>query len=154
MNNRIYASLIATAALSLAVLASSLQVNAQTMKTNTMKSDTMKAQTMMGMSSSHKLVSVGAPTTGTVEVSDTTIKLKNYKTEAGPDLHVYLYADAVPAKTAKKLSGKFIDLGKLPAPFKGNTQFKIPAGTKLENFKSVIIWCDVAKVTFAGAALK
>ena len=118
------------------------------------------AQTMMKdapaintMTSSLKLISVGAPTTGTVEIGTTSIKLQNLKTEAGPDLHVYLYAAAVPSKTVKKLSAKFVDLGKLGAPFKGNYSYKIPANTDLKQFKSLIIWCDVASVTFAGANL-
>lgn len=112
------------------------------------------APTMNTMTSSFKLTSVGAPTKGTVEIGTTSIKLQNLKTEAGPDLHVYLYAAAVPSKTVKKLSAKFVDLGKLGAPFKGNYSYKIPANTDLKQFKSLVIWCDVAKVTFAGAALK
>jgi Cu/Zn superoxide dismutase len=139
---------IATAALFATTLALvTFNANAQTMKSDT-----------MGMASSYKLASVGAPTTGSVEIVEkggkTTITLQNLKTEAGPDLHVYLYADAVPAKTAKKLSAKFVDLGKLAAPFKGNFSYKVPANTNLFKFKSLIIWCDVAKVTFAGAKLK
>ncbi len=145
---------IATAALFATTLAfAAFNANAQTMKDQAMKSEPA-----MGMAASHILSSVGAPTTGSVEVVEkdgkTTITLQNLKTEAGPDLHVYLYADAVPAKTAKKLSAKFVDLGKLAAPFKGNFTYKVPANTDLSQFKSLIIWCDVAKVTFAGAKLK
>jgi Electron transfer DM13 len=119
---------------------------------------TMKSETMGMLEKTVKLSSVGAPTTGSVEIlkqSDGSqiVRLQNLKTEAGPDLHVYLYAAAVPAKTVNKLSAKFVDLGKLGAPFKGNFSYKIPAKTKLEPFKSLIIWCDVAKVTFAGAKL-
>jgi hypothetical protein len=118
----------------------------------------MKSETMGMLEKTVKLSSVGAPTTGSVEIlkqSDGSqiVRLQNLKTEAGPDLHVYLYAAAVPAKTVNKLSAKFVDLGKLGAPFKGNFSYKIPAKTKLEPFKSLIIWCDVAKVTFAGAKL-
>jgi Cu/Zn superoxide dismutase len=120
---------------------------------------TMKSETMGMLEKTVKLVSVGAPTTGSVEIvkqSDGSriVRLQNLKTEAGPDLHVYLYAAAIPSKTAKDVKNvKFVDLGKLGAPFKGNYQYKIPANTKLESFKSLIIWCDVAKVTFAGAKL-
>lgn len=133
----------------LGFVASNYHVNAQTMKSDSMG---MLEKTV-------KLSSVGAPTTGTVEIlkqSDGSriVRLQNLKTEAGPDLHVYLYAAAVPSKTAKEIKNvKFVDLGKLGAPFKGNFQYKIPANTKLGQFKSLIIWCDVAKVTFAGANL-
>ncbi len=158
---------IATAALFVSTLAFAVATaNAQTMKDQAMNGQAMKDQAMksdtmqpaMGMAASYKLSSVGAPTTGSVEILEkdgkTTITLQNLKTEAGPDLHVYLYADAVPAKTAKKLSAKFVNLGKLAAPFKGNFTYKVPANTDLSKFKSLIIWCDVAKVTFAGAKLK
>jgi Cu/Zn superoxide dismutase len=125
---------------------------------NHANAQTMKSDTMVTLEKTVKLVSVGAPTTGSVEIvkqSDGSriVRLQNLKTEAGPDLHVYLYSDTVPAKTTKKLSAKFVDLGKLGAPFKGNYQYKIPANAKLEDFKSLIIWCDLAKVTFAGAKL-
>ncbi len=120
------------------------------------------AQTMTqasAMTSSYKLSSVNAPTTGTLEIvskADGTslARLQNLKTEAGPDLHVYLYAASLPAKTAKDVKAvKYIDLGKLSAPFKGNFEYKIPAKTDLRQFKSLIIWCDVAKVVFAGTNL-
>ncbi len=125
---------------------------------NHASAQTMKSDTMAMLEKTVKLISVGAPTTGSLEIlkqsdGSRVLRLQNLKTEAGPDLHVYLYGDAVPAKTVKKLSAKFVDLGKLGAPFKGNYQYKIPANTKLENFKSLIIWCDVASVTFAGAKL-
>jgi hypothetical protein len=126
---------------------------------NHANAQTMKSDTMGMLEKTVKLSSVGAPTTGIVEIvkqSDGSriVRLQNLKTEAGPDLHVYLYAAAVPSKTAKDIkNAKFVDLGKLGAPFKGNYQYKIPANTKLESFKSLIIWCDVAKVTFAGAKL-
>jgi Electron transfer DM13 len=137
-------SLLATAALGFAA------VNAQTMKPDTMK----------GVTQTAKLFSVGAPTSGNLEIVEQTdgsslLRLKNFKTEAGPDLHVYLYEAAVPAKEVKNLkTAKYLDLGKVLAPFKGNLEYKIPASAKLSSFKSVIVWCDLAKVTFGGARLK
>jgi Cu/Zn superoxide dismutase len=145
---KIVSAVIAVSALGF--VASNHHANAQTMKSDTMGT----------IEKTVKLVSVGAPTTGSVEIlkqsdGSRVVRLQNLKTEAGPDLHVYLYAAAVPSKTAKDVKNvKFIDLGKLGAPFKGNYQYKIPANTKLESFKSLIIWCDVAQVTFAGASLK
>ena len=118
---------------------------------------TMKSETMNKVST---FITVNAPTTGTLEIQKNSdgsriLNIKNLKTEAGPDLHVYLYAAAIPAKNAKNVKAtKFVDLGKLAAPFKGNYNYKIPSNLKLEEFKSVIIWCDVAQVTFAGANLK
>jgi hypothetical protein len=143
--NQVLTSILAVSALSAALFA-----NAQTMQSNTMSS----------VLQSTKLITVGAPTTGTLEIVKTAngnhvLNLKNIKTEAGPDLHVYLYAGNIPSKEAKNIKTvKYVDLGKLVAPFKGNYSYKIPANTNLEQFKSVVIWCDIAKVTFAGAKLK
>ena len=141
---KIAAALIATSAVAFA------GVSAQTMKSDAMASVLQSA----------KLTSVDAPTTGTLEIVQNTdgtrsLKLQNLKTEAGPDLHVYLYAAAVPSKDGKNIkSVKYVDLGKLAAPFKGNYSYKIASNVKLTDFKSVIIWCDVASVTFGGANLK
>lgn len=142
---KIAAALIATSAVAFAAVTSA---------------QTMKSDAMAGVLQNVKLTSVGAPTTGTLEIIQNTdgtrtLKLQNLKTEAGPDLHVYLYATAVPNKDNKDIkSVKYVDLGKLAAPFKGNYSYKIASNVKLTDFKSVIIWCDVAKVTFAGANLK
>ncbi len=137
-------TLLATAALGFTA------VNAQTMKSDTMTS----------VSQTAKLFSIGAPTSGSLEIVKQTdgsslLRLKNFKTEAGPDLHIYLYGAAVPTKEIKNLkTAKYLDLGKVVAPFKGNFEYKIPASAKLASFKSVIVWCDLAKVTFGGATLK
>jgi hypothetical protein len=141
---------VLTSVLAISTLSAALFANAQTMQSDTMSS----------VLQSTKLIAVGAPTTGTLEIikkadGSRVLNLKNIKTEAGPDLHVYLYVGNIPGKDAKNIKTvKYVDLGKLAAPFKGNYSYNIPANTKLEQFKSVVIWCDVAKVTFAGAKLK
>ena len=148
---KIAAALIASTALGFAVLTSS-QVNAQTVQT------AASVETVLNFA---KLQTVNAPTQGTVAIvkktdGGTVLRLQNLKTEAGPDLHVYLYGAVVPGKTADAKTVKavkFVDLGKLPAPFNGFYEYAIPAGTDLSQFKSAIIWCDVASVTFAGANL-
>jgi hypothetical protein len=149
---KIAALVIASTALGFAVVSQSSFVSAQTVQSAT------TVETVLNFG---KLSSVGAPTQGSVTVvrktdGSTVLRLQNLKTEAGPDLHVYLYGAGVPAKTdtAKTVKGvKYVDLGKLPAPFSGFYEYKIPANTDLSAFKSAIIWCDVASVTFAGAAL-
>ncbi len=130
----------------------SFVANAQTIQTVT------TVETVLNFA---KLTSVAAPTTGTVAIvkktdGSTVLRLQNLKTEVGPDLHVYLYAAALPSKDAKPAdvrAVKYIDLGKLPAPFSGYYEYKIPVGTDLNAFKSAIIWCDLAGVTFGGATL-
>jgi Electron transfer DM13 len=147
------AAIIASTVLGFAVVSQSGFVNAQTVQTAT------SVETVLNFA---KLRGVGAPTQGSVTLvrktdGSTVLRLQNLKTEAGPDLHVYLYGADVPAKTdaAKTVKAvKYVDLGKLPAPFSGFYEYKIPANTDLSAFKSAIIWCDVASVTFAGAGLR
>ena len=140
--------------ISAAIILSALSIGAIVQNGN---AQTMKQPS--AVTSSYKLSSVNAPTTGTLEIvgkadGTSVARLRNLKTEAGPDLHVYLYAASLPGKTAKDVKAvKYIDLGKLSAPFKGNFEYKIPAKTDLHQFKSLIIWCDVASVVFAGANL-
>jgi hypothetical protein len=149
--NKIAAAVLATTALGFATVSSPV-VNAQTMQTAT------SVETVLNFA---RLQSVNAPTQGSIAIvkktdGSTVLRLQNLKTEAGPDLHVYLYAAGVPAKDAARATVKgvkYVDLGKLGAPFSGFYEYKVPANTDLGAYKSAIIWCDVANVTFAGAAL-
>jgi SHS2 domain-containing protein len=145
-------AVIAAASFSAAIIPAFLSANAQTVQTVT------TVETVLNFA---KLNTVAAPTTGTIAIvkktdGSTVLRLQNLKTEVGPDLHVYLYGAATPSKDAKPATVKavkYLDLGKLPAPFSGYYEYTIPAGTDLNSFKSAIIWCDLAGVTFAGASL-
>lgn len=113
--------------------------------------------TMMHAGAFHAL---GAPTTGMASASEAggkvTVKLTGLKTEPGPGLQVWLYAGAAPAQgssdtdTAK---GKYVKVGELKT-FNGNFSFTAPAGTKLANYRSVVLWCATVKTAFAAADLK
>jgi SHS2 domain-containing protein len=145
-------ALIAAASFSAAIIPTFISVNAQTVQTVT------TVETVLNFA---KLNTVAAPTTGTLAIvkktdGSTVLRLQNLKTEVGPDLHVYLYGARIPAKDAKPATVKavkYLDLGKLPAPFSGYYEYAIPAGTDLSAYKSAIIWCDLAGVTFGGASL-
>ncbi len=144
-------ALIAAASFS-AALVPNFVAHAQTIQTVT------TVETVLNFA---KLSTIAAPTTGTIAIvkktnGSTVLRLQNLKTEVGPDLHVYLYAAALPSKDSKPAevkAAKYLDLGKLPAPFSGFYEYKIPAGTDLAAYKSAIIWCDLAGVTFGGATL-
>jgi hypothetical protein len=143
-------------ALGVAAFSSAPTVYAQTTTTTT--TTTASFDTVLGFAN---LKTVEAPTTGSIAIikktdGKTVLRLQNLKTEAGPDLHVYLYAADVPSKTATAKAVKavkYLDLGKVGAPFSGFYEYNIPNGTNLAQFKSAIIWCDLAGVTFAGASL-
>jgi Cu/Zn superoxide dismutase len=143
---------VAATSLSLAIVPVFVTATAQTVQTSA------SVETVLNFA---KLSSVAAPTQGTVVIVKKTdgssvLRLQNLKTEAGPDLHVYLYGAVVPGKndTSKTVkAAKFLDLGKLGAPFTGFFEYKIPEGTDLAAYKSAIIWCDLVGTTFAGASL-
>ena len=49
--------------------------------------------------------------------------------------------------------GRYVSLGSLKGNH-GNQNYRIPAEVKLENFRSVVIWCDRFNVSFGSAELK
>ena len=115
------------------------------------------AQTMMHSGALHAL---GAPTTGNVSVTEAggkvTVKLSNLKTQPGPGLEVWLYQAAAPAKGAKDaaiVAVKHVKVGELKT-FSGNFSFTAPAGTKISDFKSVVLYCAVVKTAFTAGDVK
>ncbi|WP_309570115.1 DM13 domain-containing protein [Deinococcus sp.] len=104
--------------------------------------------------------SLHAPTSGTVSIvqqgGKPTLQLKNFKTEAAPDLQVWLYRDGAPAEGSddtKIAKGKYVKVGVLKT-FSGNFSFALPAGTKVSDYKSVVLWCDLVSTAFGAADLK
>ncbi|MBX9733183.1 MAG: DM13 domain-containing protein [Chitinophagaceae bacterium] len=71
--------------------------------------------------------------------------LTNFKTDAGPDLKVYLSTDS--------RASSFVNLGDLKA-FTGNQYYPIPAGKEPTDYKYVLIWCQRYSVLFGSAELK
>lgn len=103
---------------------------------------------------------LNAPTTGTAtlskEAGKSVLKLTNLKTEVGPGLQVWLYAADAPAKGAKDTdiaAAKHVVVGDLKT-FTGDFSFALPAGTKASDYKSVVLWCENVKTSFAAAPLK
>ncbi len=70
--------------------------------------------------------------------------LKQFKTDAGPDLKVYL---------SKDLAGSlFISLGELKA-FSGDQEYVIPMNVNKSDYKYVLIWCQRYSVLFGSAQI-
>ncbi|MED1203496.1 DM13 domain-containing protein [Heyndrickxia acidicola] len=80
---------------------------------------------------------------GTATVTNTTLKLSNFKTSEGPDLHVYLTKDG-DATTGKSISK--IDLKNPEQTFSLN-------GVNPKEYNTVIIYCNKAHVVFGEAKL-
>jgi len=72
------------------------------------------------------------------------LRLENFKSTNGPNVHVYLSTD--------KHAMDFIDLGKLKAN-NGNQNYNIPLGTDITKHNIVLIWCKDFSVLFGSATL-
>ena len=72
------------------------------------------------------------------------LRLENFKSTNGPNVHVYLSTD--------KRATDYVDLGKLKAN-NGNQNYNIPAGTDIRKHNIVLIWCKDFSVLFGSAVL-
>lgn len=77
------------------------------------------------------------------------LNLRNFRSDAGPDVHVYL-TPKIPTDGSEP--AEFIDLGPLSS-FSGDQSLPIPPGTDLSKYNTVTIWCDEANTTFGAATL-
>ena len=81
-----------------------------------------------------------------------TLRLTEFETSNGPDVHVYLTAaDIEKGNDAVKEAG-FIDLGSMKGN-KGDQNYDVPADVDLDKYKSVSIWCARFGVNFGAATL-
>ena len=80
------------------------------------------------------------------------LRLTNFATSNGPDVHVYLVAaaDAKDADTVTKAG--FVDLGTLKGNI-GDQNYDLPANTDLAKYQAVTIWCKRFSVNFGTAPL-
>jgi Electron transfer DM13 len=83
-----------------------------------------------------------------------TLRLTNFKTSNGPNLHVLLIAasDAEDNEDFFKKGVERVDLGSLKGN-EGDQNYDVPAGTDLEKYKAVSIFCERFSVNFGAAPL-
>jgi electron transfer DM13 len=81
-----------------------------------------------------------------------TLRLTNFATSNGPDVHVYLVAapDARDNETVTKTDS--IDLGTLKGNI-GDQNYELPANADLAKYRAVTIWCKRFSVNFGTAPL-
>jgi hypothetical protein len=97
-------------------------------------------------------------TTGTATVYRMTdgkqiLRLSDFKTSNGPDVHVYLVnASSVASDDTVKSAG-FVDLGSLKGNM-GDQNYDIPATVDLASHRAVSIWCKRFSVNFGAASLE
>lgn len=95
-------------------------------------------------------------TTGTATMlrtadGQTVVRLSDFKTSDGPDVHVWL-TEAPANKADAANNGKYVDLGVLKGNV-GNQNYTVPPVAVAGNWSSVVIWCDRFSVPFGAAPL-
>jgi electron transfer DM13 len=83
------------------------------------------------------------------------LRLTNFKTSNGPDVHVVLIAakDADDDANFLKNSTEKVELGALRGN-EGDQNYDIPAGTDLKKFQTVSIYCERFNANFGAAPLE
>jgi hypothetical protein len=83
------------------------------------------------------------------------LRLTNFKTSNGPDVHVILVAakDADDDANFLKSDTARVELGKLKGN-EGDQNYEIPKGTDLSKFQTVSIYCERFNANFGAAPLQ
>ena len=81
-----------------------------------------------------------------------TLRLTEFETSNGPDVHVYLTAAEVEKGSDAVKTAGFIDLGSMKGN-KGDQNYDVPADVDLGKYKHVAIWCARFGVNFGLARL-
>jgi hypothetical protein len=80
------------------------------------------------------------------------LRLTNFKTSNGPDVHVYLVAASDVTDNATVTSAGFVDLGSLKGNI-GDQNYTVPANVDLAKYRAATIWCKRFSVNFGTAPL-
>jgi hypothetical protein len=90
---------------------------------------------------------------GKVSVYERTLFLESdFKVGPGPKYHVYLVPKTLVRSEADVTSTTPVDLGRLRS-FEGSQRYPIPDSVELDDYKSVVIWCEQFGVLISPAAL-
>ena len=80
------------------------------------------------------------------------LRLTDFETSNGPDVHVLLVAAADPKDNDTVKKAGFLDLGSIKGN-QGDQNYELPADVDLARFSSVVIWCDRFNSAFGAAPL-
>lgn len=80
------------------------------------------------------------------------LRLSEFRTSNGPDVHVYLVKNAGGSDTEAINKGEFVDLGVIKGNV-GDQNYVLPAGVDVAQVKGVSIWCKRFAVNFGAADL-
>ena len=81
-----------------------------------------------------------------------TLRLTNFATSNGPDVHVYLVAATDAKDNAAVTNAGFVDLGSLKGNI-GDQNYQLPVNADLVKYRAVTIWCKRFSVNFGTAPL-
>ena len=81
-----------------------------------------------------------------------TLRLTNFTTSNGPDVHVYLVAAADAKDSDTVTKAEVVDLGSLKGNI-GDQNYELPANADLAKYRAVTIWCKRFSVNFGTAPL-
>src|ERR1043165_5589537 len=81
-----------------------------------------------------------------------TLRLTNFQTSNGPDVHVYLVAAADAKDNDTVTKAEVVDLGSMKGNI-GDQNYDLPASADLAKYRAVTIWCKRFSVNFARSAL-
>ncbi|MBV8068218.1 MAG: DM13 domain-containing protein [Candidatus Eremiobacteraeota bacterium] len=106
---------------------------------------------------SGNLVAGAHDTAGTVTIyrldnGDRVLRLTNFHTSNGPDVHIYLTSAEKVKANGDVTGGKYLDLGSLKGNI-GDQNYTIPSGVALADYHSVSVWCARFHVNFGAAQL-
>ena len=80
------------------------------------------------------------------------LRFEEFRTTNGPDLVVYLAKHPSPASADDVTDGGYLSLGKLKGNV-GNQNYVLPENVAIEDYQSVVIWCELFGVLFSPAPL-
>ena len=80
------------------------------------------------------------------------LRLRDFSTSNGPDVHVYLVALTDAPDDASVKNAKVIDLGTMKGNI-GDQNYDIPADIDINIYRTCTIWCKRFGVNFGSAAL-
>jgi len=96
------------------------------------------------------------PTDGTASIyrieSKRILRLTNFRTSNGPDVHIYLIAAPDAPDNATVKNAAFVDLGTMKGNI-GNQNYDVPDSVDLGKYRAVTIWCKRFDVNFGTAPL-
>jgi len=81
------------------------------------------------------------------------LRMTDFKVTNGPDLEVWLVKAPDPKSSADVKASEWLSLGALKGNI-GDQTYIIPESTEIDQYGSVVIWCEQFGVLFSPATLK